>query len=126
MLPRNRSILILALAGLIVAAVSLAFVDVVPKRAITPSAMTQTSVRIEMYYRRNKQLPADLSALPVGENDANGTIDSWNRPLRYTIDSDDAFTLSSLGEDGVPGGTGDNADVIRKYRVERGEVRPGP
>jgi hypothetical protein len=91
--------------------------------------MAETSVRIEIYYQRNKQLPPDLSLLPVRENYANRTTDAWNRPLRYTIDSDDAFTLSSFGEDDAPGGTGDNADIIRKYRIERGEVqeiRPVP
>jgi hypothetical protein len=131
MAPRNRplvrrSILILTIAGLSVVAVSLAFVDVVPKRAITPSAMTETSVRIEMYYQRNKRLPADLDVLPVRENYANRTTDAWNRPLRYAVDSDDTFTLTSLGEDGAPGGTGDDADVIRKYRVEHGEVQSVP
>ena len=131
MAPRNpprlrRSILIFALAGLSVVAIFLVFVGVIPKRAITRSAITETSVRIQIYYQRNKRLPADLSVLPIRENYSNRTTDAWDRPLRYTIDSDNSFTLSSFGKDGVAGGTGDNTDLTVKYRIEHGEVQRAP
>jgi len=119
----RRSIIALAVAALAVVVVAFWCVDVIPKSAITPSAMTETSVRIEMYHQRNKRLPPDLTVLPVREGYVNRTADAWGRALIYTIETDDAFTLSSFGEDGATGGTGDNADLIRKYRIERGEVR---
>ena len=106
--------------------IALSCSDVVPKRAITPSAMTETSVRIEMYYTRNKRLPPDLNVLPVRKGYANRTTDAWGRPLIYVVNGDDSFTLSSLGADGAPGGSADNADLHRKYRVERGAVRQVP
>jgi hypothetical protein len=56
------SILLLVIAGLGVMAVSLAFVDVVPRRSITPSAMSETSVRIEMCFQRHKRLPPGAHA----------------------------------------------------------------
>src|ERR1700683_5505133 len=114
----RRSILFFAFVGLCVAAVFLIPIDVIPKPVMTQNAMMETAVRIAMYYQQNKHLSPDLSVLPVREDHLNRTTDGWNRPLRYTIDSGDTFTLSSLGEDGVPGGTGDNADVICKYRIE--------
>ena len=134
MAPRNqptvrRWIIALAIAAPAVGVVYFSCVDVIPKSAITPSAMTETSVRIEMYYQRNMRLPPDLTVLPVREGYANRITDAWGRSLVYTVGAGDAFTLSSLGEDGVSGGTGDNSDLVRRYRIERGEVqgiRPVP
>ena len=131
MAPRNQPILRRSMIALALAVVVVAFscVHVIPKSAITPSAMTETSVRIEMYYDQSKRLPPDLSVLPARENYANRTTDAWGRTLIYTVETSDVFTLASLGEDGASGGTGDNADLVRKYRIERGrvqEVRPVP
>lgn len=122
----RRSILLFALVGLGTAAVSLVIVDVIPKQTLTRTAMTETTARIAMYYQRNKRLPPDLRVLPVLEGHINRTTDAWNRSLLYMIVSENTFTLSSLGEDGLPGGAGDNADVICKYQIENGEVRPMP
>ena len=102
------------------------FVDVMPRSAITPNAMGETSARIEVYFQRHKRLPANLSVLPVRADHANRTTDAWGRPLRYTVDAADAFTLSSYGANGVPGGRGDAADVVWKYRIEGGVARRAP
>jgi len=123
----RRSIIALAVAAMVVVVVAVSVVlclDLrIPKRAITPSAMGETSVRIGMYYQRNKRMPPDLSELPARDGYANRTTDAWGRPLIYTTGPDDTFTLSSLGGDGAPGGTGDNADVACNYRIERNEVQ---
>jgi hypothetical protein len=131
MAPRNpplvrRSILLFAAAGLGVAGVACALVASKPTPAVTPAAMGETRIRIEQYFQRNKQLPEDLSALSPRAGYWNRTTDQWDRPLRYVADSGDSFTLSSLGADGTPGGAGDDADLVQKYRVAQGEVRPVP
>ncbi|CAN5303807.1 type II secretion system major pseudopilin GspG [soil metagenome] len=54
---------------------------------------------------------------PPGANAAGGYIkklplDPWKRPYIYTFPGQHgAFDISSLGADGVPGGTGENADI---------------
>lgn len=37
--------------------------------------------------------------------------DSWHRPIQYTL-KDGKSTLQSLGKDGVPGGSGENEDIV--------------
>ncbi|MCE9616022.1 MAG: type II secretion system protein GspG [Lentisphaerae bacterium] len=47
----------------------------------------------------------------------NQTSDGWKRPLRYTIDTNGILSLSSFGRDGIPGGSGDNADMHKSYHA---------
>jgi hypothetical protein len=101
-------------------------IDTVPQSAITPSAMTETYVRIGLYYQQHNKLPASLDMLPVRENYQNRTADVWGRPLRYTVDSESTFSLSSLGRDGMSGGAGEDADLVQKYRVVNGEIEEVP
>jgi hypothetical protein len=97
-------------------------VGTIPTSAITPTAMTETMVRIEMYYREHQRLPPNLDVLPVRSGYTNRTTDAWDRQLAYLVNGDDAFTLSSLGADNKPGGVGLDADVRRQYRVVDGQV----
>ena len=122
----RRSIALFAIAGAVILVIAMAMVDVMPASAVTPTVMGATSNRIGLFFQRNKRLPSELSALPESEEYWNRTTDRWNRPLRYAIDGEDAFTLSSFGKDDKPGGAGDDADTIEKYRIVRGEVRPVP
>jgi hypothetical protein len=83
--------------------------------------MTETQVRIGIYLQQNGGLPETFDLLPVREGYLNRTTDAWGRPLNFQIEGD-RFTLTSLGRDGVSGGTGDDADLIREYRVIDGEI----
>lgn len=100
-------------------------VGVIGDRDLTASAMTETSVRIDLYLQANGKLPSDLSTLPARPNYSNRTTDGWNRPLAYKVEGD-SFTLSSLGRDGVIGGTGDDADWLQVYRIVNGQVEQVP
>lgn len=122
----RRSVVLLVLAALVVIAIAMTFVDVISPRAMTLTAMTETSVRIGLYYQRNKRLPLNLSVLPVRNGYMNRTADGWKRELIYTIDAGDGFSLGSLGRDGKNGGTGDNADICQQYRLINGEVQQVP
>jgi general secretion pathway protein G len=45
--------------------------------------------------------------------DARSLSDPWGRPFVYRLaDSADGFEILSLGRDGKPGGTGEDADII--------------
>lgn len=79
---------------------------------------------MEMYRLDNFSYPADLNALvqPPAGGDATryrtgGYIkklpsDPWNRPYQLAVPGKaGAFEITSLGGDGAPGGTGENADI---------------
>ena len=51
--------------------------------------------------------PHDLPEIPGKVNEVR---DAWGRDIRMTF-ADDKATLTSLGRDGQPGGTGDDADM---------------
>jgi hypothetical protein len=110
------------LATLVLLTLAGCHIDTVPQRAVTPSAMTETRVRIGLYYEQHGKLPANLDVLPVRKNYANRTVDVWGRPFQYVVDSDGTFSLASLGRDSVIGGVGDDADLIQKYRVADGDI----
>ena len=126
-IPRLRRWVVVSLLGVLaIAVLAVTFADVIPDRALTKSAMVETSVRIGMFVNHKKELPASLTALPRREGYANRVVDAWKRPLLYVVSSQDAFTLTSLGKDGVVGGTGEDADIVQKYRMIDGHVRHEP
>jgi hypothetical protein len=122
----SRWLLVVSAGFLVTVAYLIMCADTMPKSAVTPNAMIGTSVRVGIYYNANGCLPPNLSVLPDREGYSNTLLDAWNRPLVYTADSKSTFTLSSFGRDGVPGGAGDNADLVRKYQVIGGSAEPLP
>ena len=101
-------------------------VDIIPSRSMTDSAIVETQVRIGMQLQTDSSLPQTIESLPIRSGYANRITDGWRRPLIYAVNKD-SFTLTSLGKDGLPGGTGDNADVVATFRIVNGkpeEVRP--
>jgi general secretion pathway protein G len=50
-------------------------------------------------------------------NDETGIVDPWGRPFEYRSPSQRAgraFDIASLGADGKPGGTGEDADILNR------------
>ena len=43
---------------------------------------------------------------------ADALTDGWDRPIHYHVDGSGGLELTSLGADGEPGGSGDEADVL--------------
>lgn len=108
----------------IVAIVVLYFVLWLAGATISPlqktlTSLSATTLRIYMYLCERRQFPTSIEELPKRKGYANCIEDGWGRKLIYTIEKDQIFSLSSLGKDGVVGGTGDNKDITRKYRVKR-------
>jgi hypothetical protein len=77
-----------------------------------------------MFLMANNSLPPDLSVLPKREGFANQTTDGWGRPLIYSTNTDETVSLTSLGRDGVPGGMGDDADIVRRFRISNENGTP--
>jgi hypothetical protein len=86
-------------------------------RSTTNASITESTVRIQMYMTANGKYPKNLSVLPIRNGYANRTTDGWGRTLIYDVDAEGIISLKSLGRDGTPGGEGDDADIIRRYRT---------
>ncbi|MEI8289359.1 MAG: type II secretion system protein GspG [Verrucomicrobiota bacterium] len=86
---------------------------------MTWTAIDETFVRIAIYAETNKAVAPSLDVLPKRDGYANQTTDGWKRPLQYRVAKDGIITLTSLGADGKPGGSGENADISKSYRAKR-------
>jgi hypothetical protein len=107
-------------AGLALLAVfSKLFVTRISPDDLTRSAMTETVVRIGMHLQQRSILPNSLGALPIRQGYANRTKDGWGRALIYNTD-EGGFSLASLGKDGLPGGSDEDADIFTQYQLVNG------
>lgn len=84
--------------------------------------MVETARALERYRARKRRLPARLSDLVPDWLDET-PIDPWGNTLEYgTNNRNRRYTLTCLGADGLPGGSGPDGDI----KVENGEfVRAG-
>jgi hypothetical protein len=109
-------LMVLVLASTIV--LPLLFPGRVPPGKLTRQRMAYDRVRILDYARTHGQLPPDLVALPLlpqKPGTDHHLEDAWHRSLIYEVGASGMVTLKSLGKDGVPGGSGDNADIVFKF-----------
>jgi len=88
----------------------------VPTSAETPGAMHMMKRRILRYAHTHNQLPESVAQLPVIEGYDNRTVDAWGRDIQYEVQGD-CLVLTSYGRDGVVGGAGPDADIIRVFRA---------
>jgi len=100
------------------------------KGDIAQTQLANLSTSVELFYfdvgrypSEQEGLDALLTAPPEATGwrgpylkDESGLIDPWGRAYLYVPaeDGTDAFTVLSLGRDGASGGTGDDADIIKK------------
>jgi hypothetical protein len=87
----------------------------------TQTAITETYARLNLFLTANQALPPDLAMLPQRAGFANQIVDGWGRQLHYSSDDDGTVSLASLGRDGAPGGVGDDADIVRRFRTRNGD-----
>jgi hypothetical protein len=90
----------------------------VPPDKLTRQRMAFDRVRILEYGREHGRLPPDLAALPplpYKPGTDHHLEDAWHRNLLYETDTSGTVTLTSLGKEGVRGGSGDNADIVYKF-----------
>ena len=102
---------------------------IIPRSKITPTQVTRHRMeflqsRILEYARTQGELPADLSALarlPVKPEYEHWRKpeDCWRRKIIYEVDASGRITLKSFGKDGVPGGSGRNADIVLSFPSRR-------
>jgi hypothetical protein len=109
-------LVVLLLAATVV--LPLLFLGQVPPRRLTSERMAFDRFRILDYAHLHGQLPPDLEALPRLELKPEWDHyfeDGWHRKLMYEVDPSGTVTLKSLGKDGLPGGSGENADIVFRF-----------
>ncbi|QEG24819.1 type II secretion system protein GspG [Mariniblastus fucicola] len=114
---RIRTVLVVVAAIAVLAFVANSFVTTIPPHSMTLTAMTETHVRMHLYMLEHRECPDSLSELPKRDGYMNRTTDGWGRPLIYSVSDDGVISLSSLGRDGMVGGTGDDRDDTRRFRT---------
>jgi hypothetical protein len=77
--------------------------------------MSGVKRRILLYAHQNNRLPLSLAEIPAMPGYDNSIKDAWGWPLRYQINDNGTITLISLGRDGMPGGVGEDADVVLSF-----------
>jgi len=92
-------------------------IDRIPPTSLTETRMFVTKRRILQYAQAHDQLPPDLSSLPQMAGYDMSLKDGWGRTLSYQTNSAGTVTLESLGRDGVLGGSGEDADIIRSFPI---------
>jgi hypothetical protein len=88
------------------------FVDHIPPHAMTVTRMQLLKRRVLQYAQSHDRLPASLTALPPMEGYDDRIQDGWQRDIAFEV-SGDVIAFRSLGRDGVLGGSGDDADIVR-------------
>jgi hypothetical protein len=78
--------------------------------------------RILRYAAVHDALPTSLDQLPRIEGFANEVTDGWGRPILWRVEGDEV-TLVSYGRDGVPGGTGEDTDMVGVFRAKTADGR---
>jgi hypothetical protein len=121
--PRWARVVLLGMvAWMAVLVLALGLCGGIPLRARTVGTILATARRVEVYYRKTGGLPGKLADLPVPDGEAERTTDAWGQELIYSVAGADRFTLTSLGRDGVVGGSGEDEDLRRTFRIVRGEA----
>ena len=117
----NKAFFLSAAVVSAVVIASCSLVTTVTPHDMSLTAIGETHVRMHLYLREHRECPPSLAELPKRDGYMNRTTDGWNRPLLYSVDDSGIITLSSLGRDGVSGGTGDDRDITRRFRTRNAD-----
>src|SRR5262245_24870836 len=97
--------------------IGILFVDTVPPNAHTHATMTVMKRRILRFAHAQGALPKTVEGFPPMEGFGNEVVDGWGRPIAMIV-AGDQVTLRSFGRDGLPGGTGDDTDMIAVFAAK--------
>lgn len=117
MIKAGRSTRLLLWIVAIWVVLAVLFVDTAPPRSMTYGAMHVMKRRILRYAAANGMLPTSLDQLLPIEGYGNEVMDAWGRPILWQVEGGQVI-LTSYGRDGVPGGSGENADMIGVFQVK--------
>jgi len=111
----KRFIVILVLVTPVAALLFFCSLELVPARGLTGARMEILKQRILQSARLRGELPKTPADLPPRPGADDNVQDGWGRDLTWTVSPAGIVTLHSLGRDGRPGGTGEDADITRSF-----------
>lgn len=100
--------------------------DVIPPASMTYSTLLVTHHRIESFWNRHGKVPAEPTELPDEPHRDCSLTDGWGRELLWESDGTSRVKVSSLGRDGKPGGTGEDADLEIEFEGRQPEQTDDP
>ena len=106
--------LLLGVVGLVA---WLCYANRVPRDGYTASEVSAVATRCHLFMIEHHVPPPDLQSLPRRDGHSDTALDGWGRPLIYRLLGDGTIEIGSLGRDGVPGGTGPDADMFQRFRT---------
>jgi len=77
-------------------------------------------VRFTDYVRSHHEIPMTLSQLPGKRGYDNSVTDGWGRPILLERNGQ-VIRLISYGKDGIPGGVGDDSDIIQEFLLPKSQ-----
>lgn len=83
----------------------------------TRLAIHASAYSVGEHYRMTHALPASLAQVRQRRRASDMTRDGWGHPLVFEKDGVSTFRVTSLGADGVAGGSGDDADVEVRFEI---------
>ena len=120
---KTRRILDVVLSVVALAILSRCLVDVIPPKDYTISNMLHLKRRVMLYAQAHNELPTSITALPPMEGYDNSNLDGWKREIIFEVSKEGVVTFRSLGRDGVVGGAGEDADIVRSFATHGSEGR---
>jgi Type II secretion system (T2SS), protein G len=86
-------------------------VDTIPPKNVTETRLGITDNRIQNFWNQHGRVPTKPNELPDVKDRDCSLKDGWGRELNWTSDGTSKVKVWSLGRDGKPGGTGEDADM---------------
>ncbi len=86
-------------------------VGMLPPENYTSTTMHPLKRRIHLYIEANNKLPSTLEELPLLKGFSDRVVDVWGNKIVLKIEGTE-ISLISYGKDQIPGGIGENLDVI--------------
>jgi len=82
---------------------------------MTATRMQVLKRRVLQYAQSHGELPKSLATLPPMEGYDSSTLDGWKREIIFEVSKSGVVSFRSLGRDGVSGGSGEDADILRSF-----------
>ncbi|MGM0490319.1 MAG: type II secretion system protein GspG [Planctomycetota bacterium] len=94
-------------------------VNEIPAKNMTSTRLTGARTRIEKFWNKHHRVPLHPDDLPDEPNRDCSMRDGWGRKLNWHSDGKRTVKVWSLGRDGEPGGTGEDADMEIEFVVKQ-------
>ena len=113
-----RIVLAYCMVGLLVSLFSVISYIWTARRMEAMAETAEIGKAVGIYLRMTGRMPTSLADLRVPQPKYDGDpildleVDPWGHPFGFTAEGPNSATVTCLGADGVPGGTGADEDIV--------------